>query len=208
MSSFDLVQAFDVAAYNAVVEPLYALPDFGRARCRGVLYGNTGGLWPVFAAEIARGASANPIDEWARAEVGRLYAASPVAWEARFSYERPPRRVAMQQLARVSGLASLSPTHLSVHPVYGPWIAFRAAVVEDADFEGESSGPALEPCASCKAPCMEPYQQALAMSEGRLPVRADVVAGWRAWLAVRDACPVGRDQRYPDAQIRYHYGVR
>lgn len=28
---------------------------------------------------------------------------------------------------------------------------------------------------------------------------------WRRWLAVRDACPVGRAHRYSDAQIAYHY---
>ena len=28
---------------------------------------------------------------------------------------------------------------------------------------------------------------------------------WRLWLAVRDACPVGREHRYGDDQIGYHY---
>jgi hypothetical protein len=27
----------------------------------------------------------------------------------------------------------------------------------------------------------------------------------RAWLAVRDACPVGREHRFPEAMIRYGY---
>jgi cyanocobalamin reductase (cyanide-eliminating) / alkylcobalamin dealkylase len=31
---------------------------------------------------------------------------------------------------------------------------------------------------------------------------------WRAWLAVRDACPVGREHRYGDDQIAYHYAKR
>jgi hypothetical protein len=28
---------------------------------------------------------------------------------------------------------------------------------------------------------------------------------WEDWLAVRDACPVGRHFRYPEGQLRYHY---
>jgi methylmalonic aciduria homocystinuria type C protein len=28
---------------------------------------------------------------------------------------------------------------------------------------------------------------------------------WRLWLAVRDACPVGREYRYSENQIRWHY---
>jgi len=28
---------------------------------------------------------------------------------------------------------------------------------------------------------------------------------WRAWLAVRDACPLGRAHRYTEPQVLYHY---
>jgi hypothetical protein len=38
-----------------------------------------------------------------------------------------------------------------------------------------------------------------------VPDAAAVERGWRAWVAVRDACPVGRASRYGDEQIRYHY---
>ncbi len=48
----------------------------------------------------------------------------------------------MQRLAHASGLARLSPSHLSVHGTDGPWIALRAAVV--IDIEGQS-GPPREP---------------------------------------------------------------
>lgn len=26
-----------------------------------------------------------------------------------------------------------------------------------------------------------------------------------SWIAVRDACPIGREHRYPEDQLRYHY---
>ena len=32
-----------------------------------------------------------------------------------------------------------------------------------------------------------------------------VAKDWEKWVAVRDCCLVGRDFRYSDAQIRYHY---
>lgn len=28
---------------------------------------------------------------------------------------------------------------------------------------------------------------------------------WRPWLAVRDACPLGREHRYSEQQVAYHY---
>jgi hypothetical protein len=34
---------------------------------------------------------------------------------------------------------------------------------------------------------------------------AELRPRWHAWLAVRDACPVGRAHRYDDDQLRYHY---
>ena len=35
--------------------------------------------------------------------------------------------------------------------------------------------------------------------------RAGVAENWQDWLAVRDVCPEGRDHRYSETQIRYHY---
>jgi methylmalonic aciduria homocystinuria type C protein len=32
-----------------------------------------------------------------------------------------------------------------------------------------------------------------------------VAQSFRTWLSVRDACPVGRAQRYSDEHIEYHY---
>ena len=34
---------------------------------------------------------------------------------------------------------------------------------------------------------------------------AHFTATWREWLAIRDACPVGRGARYGEQQIEYHY---
>jgi len=38
-------------------------------------------------------------------------------------------------------------------------------------------------------------------------VHAAVRDHWQAWLAVRDACPVGKAARYDDSQIRWHYAL-
>ena len=37
------------------------------------------------------------------------------------------------------------------------------------------------------------------------PSHDSVTRDWRLWLAVRDACPLGREHRYDDDQLRYHY---
>lgn len=114
-----------------------------------------------------------------------------------YPWEEDPRRVDFQELGRLSGLAAPAPSGLSVHPIFGPWIAWRAAIVFDA------GGPPLpepetHPCGSCiERACMAGF--ASLKSQGFLE------SNWRSWLAIRDACPVGRDSRYSPEQILYHY---
>jgi hypothetical protein len=49
---------------------------------------------------------------------------------------------------------------------------------------------------TCDQRCLDAFTRAVG-SKG--PER------WRAWLEVRDACTAGREHRYSDEQIAYHY---
>jgi methylmalonic aciduria homocystinuria type C protein len=110
-----------------------------------------------------------------------------------------PSAVPIQRLGSRVGLASLGPAYLSVHPRFGPWFAYRAVAVLDLPPEIQPA-PRTEPCTTCPAPCGAALEQALG------PRRSlDVEENWQRWLAVRDACPVQAEARYPDDQIRYHY---
>ena len=203
------MQPFQVAGYNRVVDEELRLPDLGRSSALGVLIGNTRALWPCFLDAVRKNPRAldedHPLDRYVGAAV--LRALRPVGhrWEARFAHEPPPRRVAMQRLAHVSGLAYLSPSHLSVHAAYGPWIALRAAVVIDIDGPANAPPEPPNPCPDCERDCMPKFRQAVAVAEVMPETHAEIERHWQAWLAVRDACPVGRSHRYGDDQIRYHY---
>jgi cyanocobalamin reductase (cyanide-eliminating) / alkylcobalamin dealkylase len=208
-AGLDLVQPFQVTWYDGVVVDAFRLPDLGRPSALGVLVGNTRALWPRFLAALRADARAldesHPLDTYVRAAV--LGALEPLAhrWEARFSFEPPPRRVAMQRLAHVSGLAYLSPSHLSVHVTYGPWIALRAAVVIDIEGPSGPSPDPPNPCPDCESHCLPRFRDAIAEACATPAGYAAIERYWRLWLAVRDACPVGRSHRYSDEQIRYHY---
>jgi methylmalonic aciduria homocystinuria type C protein len=80
-----------------------------------------------------------------------------------------------------------------VHPVFGPWIGLRAAAVLDVDAPAGAPPLAPLPCRDCAHACEPAFARALGAGDA-----------WRAWLAVRDACPVGRTHRYGEAQLRYH----
>ena len=173
-----------------------------------LLLASTRAFWEPFLARLraepARLAHADPIDDYVGEVVRHALAGVPVAHEVRFSFEPPPRRVAMQRLADVSGLAPLSPVMLCVHPVFGPWLALRAVVV--LDLAGPAGDPPTPPapCPRCSELCAPAFARAQRASS--TATDGDPVAEhWRLWLAVRDACPVGREHRYPEDLIRYVY---
>jgi methylmalonic aciduria homocystinuria type C protein len=208
-AGLDLIQPFQVAWYNAAVDPAYRLADLGRPQALGVLIGNTRALWPHFQAALrvdpALCGAADPIESYVSARVLAALRPLVVRWEVRWAHDPPPRRVAMQRLAHVSGLAYLAPSFLNVHPVYGPWIALRAAVVVDT--AGPSGPPPAlaSPCRECAHACGLAFERAIAARRNRDATAAGLGDTWRRWLAVRDACPIGREHRYSEAQIAYHY---
>lgn len=219
-AGLDLVRGLDARRYDAVVAPEYRLPRPGGRDARlAVVIGSSRAFWDPFVAWLradpARLDGADPIDRYVVDVARAALADVAVAHEARFSFEAPPRRVAMQRLAHVAGLASLTPAMLCVHPTFGPWIALRAVVVFDvappppADPE-RAMPPACHACADRCAPALARAQDAVA-ARGR-PADAVERAGgdpvapdWTLWLAVRDACPIGREHRYPEPYLRYVY---
>lgn len=198
----DLIQPVSVRAYNDVVEPLYRLPDLQREHPLAFIIGNTRALWTAFVDELRQHPSAlsqeHPLDAYVVKHLHEALRGLPARAEVRYSHELPPRRVAMQALAEVAGLAWRSPAFLSVHPVYGPWIGLRAAVVLDVDAPDILAAPAARACDSCDTRCARALETA---SSPEQALRDD----WRRWLAVRDACPLGRTHRYDEDQILYHY---
>ncbi|MFT7583188.1 MAG: epoxyqueuosine reductase [Myxococcota bacterium] len=197
-SGLDLVVPGQVGAYNATVDASYRLPDFGAPSSLVVLVGNTRAMWPHFCAELAanpaRTHHRHPLDSWLVERIQAAVAETALTPEVRYAPEPPPRRVAIQRLAELVGLAQLAPCHLGVHPAHGPWVSLRAALVFN------QVGPATTmldpgPCDTCVArPCLPALEKALTTP-----------SDWRGWLTMRDACPVGQTARFSEAQIRYHY---
>lgn len=206
---FDLCATAAAADYDVRVPDDLRLPSVGRPRALTVVIGNTRALWPVFrralAADPGLAAADDPLDTYAARVIGAAVAdacvPAGVAHAIRYAPEPPPRRIAMQRLAEVAGLATLAPSHLAIHPVYGPWFALRAAIVLDLD--GPPPRPAPPRACDCARGCQPALDRALAAGA---PVgAAELRERWRLWVAVRDACPVGRAHRYADIQLRYHY---
>lgn len=180
-----------------LVPQLASIRANASARC-ALLVGNTRALWPRFtaalAADTALAAERDPLDRYTEATLASAFPNAPVYFAHRTYAERT--FIPFQRLAVAAGLGSLSPAHLVIHPTYGPWFALRALVFLDPDAHAPAppSIVPLAPSPCCTADCA-----------ARFAVARDTRDA-RAWLALRDACPVGRAHRYADEQIAYHYG--
>ncbi len=183
-AGFDIVHDFDPASTE-----IERLRD--PARPRGVLVGNTRALWPKFlaarAADPALAAARDPLDTYTEREIA---AAAPDAVIYYVHRRYDGAFLPFQRIAVAAGLAALAPTHLLIHPEYGPWFALRAVLLTAGHAVSRSLLTA--PC-RCDTACHDAF------------ARARSAEGWQAWVAVRDACTVGRQHRYGEDQLSYHY---
>ena len=201
-SGFDLAALSSTARYDATAPPELRLPAVGRDDALLLVFGNTRALWAPFlaalAADPALAAEPDPLDRWTERTFAALVAAhvAPRRHALRFTHDPPPRRLPFQRLADVAGLAQLGPAMLCVDPTLGPWLALRAALVVDAPAPPAPATPPARPCDACAArPCV-PALDALVAAAPADPL---------AWVALRDACPLGRAHRYGPHQLGYHY---
>ena len=188
----DLHAAFAIQDYNSAVDAAYRVPDFGRDRTLALVIGNTRAMWPHALAGCDPTLD-HPIDTWVEQSIGSVLAELNVRARVWFPHEPPPRRLPFQRIAQIAGLGWLGPAMLLIHPEFGPWISLRALIVVDEPGPATAVIPTPDPCRECLSGCRPRFEAALAGGHSG------------DWLAVRDACPLGRAHRFSDQQIAYHY---
>lgn len=175
-----------------------------------ILIGNAGSsFWPAFtASEEYLDGLPNPLDRWSERIVtglARELDAHPV-----FPFGGPPYHP-FQRWAQRAESVHPSPLGTLVHPEYGPWHAYRGALVVNRLLEGLPEKPdAPSPCLSCAGqPCLHtcPVE---AFSAGGFDVAACVghLSGQNdcreQGCLARNACPAGKPFQYVREQHRFH----
>ena len=226
-AGIDITTTFDVGWYNAHLAenslPLSPLPTFEQPDgTLAFLLGNTAALWPAFLAWLGSqtdpASVADPLDNYASSAISSAVAklAGNRRHETFWVTETTPGRlVSFQRVAVVSGLCYHDPeTQLAIHPDFGAWVAFRAVVVLDLPAAASSGPPPRLPCLMTeddKARAREAMAAALrASDEANLCTQLHGAKGMErdvrlAWAALRDCVTVGREHRYSDEQMMYHY---
>lgn len=194
--------------YPFVAEPsldeLFPLERFGRQRCLGLVIANTRALWAPFTDWYRKQPGlAHPLHHYLETTIpSALATPSSIYYAHRLDYWAFGKQTAVpiQRLGQRVGFAALGPAHLSAHQRVGPWFAYRALVTVNAPPPELTHEPAAAPCHGCSGPCESALATAVAASPG-----FEIRSRYRLWLAVRDACPIGKDSRYSEPQLRYHY---
>lgn len=173
-----------------------------------ILIGNAGpDMFRRFARE--RDPASDSMDAWTRDVVGAL--AHDLDAQAVYPFEMNPPWPFLSW-ARRGGAGHVSPLGLNIHPSYGLWHAYRAALLFPVAFDIPVQAPGPHPCDSCAAkPCLTacpisafdgtsydvPSCAAhLATAAGQACMRGGCLA--------RHACPVGQGFAYAPAQAEFH----
>ena len=172
-----------------------------------VLIGNAGpALFQRFARE--RDPERDSLDEWTRETVDRL--ARTLGASAIYPFGTPT--YPFLQWAQRAGAGHASPLGLNIHPVFGLWHAYRAALIFPTVLDLPAAVEAPRPCDRClDKPCLKAcpvsafdgvgYDVAGCVQHlGREAGRSCVSGGCLA----RRACPVGREFAYMPQQAQFH----
>ena len=171
------------------------------------LVGNVGSpMWPHFDAARQETPELT-LDQWTEGVIGGI--ASDFNLDAVYPFKGPPYYPFIQWSKRTGRLYS-SPIGLTIHPDYGLWVAFRAALLFDHPLDDEHE-EASHPCESCQdRPCLsacpvdafgkEDYNFNACLGHLTTPGNACREGGCLA----RIACPIGRHHRYQRPHANFH----
>ena len=219
----NLVAAVPVERYDETVPSASRASQIApRARSIVAIANGGGVFWRAYQKHLAANpgwdARENPLDDFTREIVEREITAPLDRRAIPFNTIYPfvsaaPAVPALNfmHLGKIAGLGGPSIIGVVVHPAYGPWIAFRAAILleEPIDSPGEAVG--FDPCPGCVSrSCIDACPvRAVSFPNGwdvpacltyRVENESDCSGGCHA----RIGCVLGPEHRYPDDELAYH----
>lgn len=216
----NLIAAIPLARYDAVAKPeVRAARHHPAARSAVVLANGGGAFWRAYSAF----ADANPrwrqrqhpLDDFSRFAIERDIATplriTGAQCEAVFPFAGEGARLDFVTLGKVAGLGGPSLVGVLVNPEYGPWMAFRGALLLEDELDAPGSALGFDPCPTCIVRSCIPACPVAAVRfpagwdvykclEHRVEVEPDCAPRCHA----RAGCVLGPQHRYPDDELAYH----
>lgn len=217
----NLIGTATVAAYEALVPTHYHVTALLPQAKTLVVIGNGGGaFWAGFrtycdARPGYRLEHEHPLDDYTVEVIETTLSSALKKSGTVYRYLYPFRfwaePVSFMHLARAASLAGPSILGVVIHPVYGPWLALRAALLIDQELFAPLVAPGFDPCPTCvERACMAACPaNAVSLEKGwDIPTcvqhRLDVTDDCGERCHARYDCVYGRAHRYPPDELRYH----
>jgi len=218
----NLIAAIPIARYDTQAALALRAGAIDPAARAIVVVANGGGdFWRAFKAHRAAHpgweARANPLDDFARVTVeSRIVptlAAASIHATTVYPFVADGPALNFMELGRLAGIAGPSLLGVVVNPEYGPWIAFRAAILIDREIDAPGEASGFDPCPTCRARSCIPACPAGAIGPAdgwNIPAcltwRVEREAECAPRCHARAACVLGPQHRYPDEELKYHQG--
>ncbi|MGH7864039.1 MAG: hypothetical protein ACREQB_03555 [Candidatus Binataceae bacterium] len=214
---FNLVAAVAVDAYDSLVAGRYRASSIAPRAKSIVVIGNGGAAFWRAASRHADShpgwwTREHPLDDFTRDAIESAVVRAvnaPVRVIYPFMGDAPTLNFV--ELAKAAGLAG--PTILGVvaHPVFGPWIAFRAALLLEQSVDAPGDARGFDPCPTCTArTCIPACPVGAVAHPGGWDIvkcvahRVEDEPDCAPRCHARVACVLGPEHRYPDDEFAYH----
>jgi hypothetical protein len=172
-----------------------------------VLVGSAGPAgWRAIAA--GRTPGPDPLERWTRAQMEPIAARA----NARAVYPEDQPFLPFLRWAQRADAVHPSPLGLLIHPLYGLWHSYRAALLLAARIDVPPRGTQSSPCETCVGrPCLQACPVDAFRDNAFNSDACHSYLGTQAGVAcmddgckARNACPVANKLRYAPEQIRFH----
>jgi epoxyqueuosine reductase len=216
----NLCAAVALARYDAAVAPGARASLIDPAARSIVVLGNGGGdFWAAFKRHAARNPGwwerENPLDDFTsevvHCEVAAPLRAAGLRHTVVYPFMHGGPTLNFVELGKAAGVAGPSILGVVVHPVFGPWIAFRAALLVDVMLDASGDARGFDPCPGCvPRSCMGACPAgAVSFPAGWdvpkcLTHRVEAEPDCAGRCHARAGCVLGPEHRYSDDELAYH----
>jgi epoxyqueuosine reductase QueG len=217
----NLVAATPIERYDATITKGMRARELAPGARSIVIIGNGGGdFWAAFKRHAAANPGwmnrEHPLDDFTR-EIVESSIAAPLRESGHrctvvYPFVQDARTLNFMELGKLAGLAGPSIVGVGVHPEFGPWIAFRAALLLDELIDAPGPAIGFDPCPSCvPRSCIAACPVgAVSVATGWdlrkcLTHRVEVEADCESRCHSRVACVLGPQHVYPDDELAYHH---
>lgn len=217
-SGFNIIQTISACAYNNLVSKQKSASEILPGARSITLIGFGGNaFWETFNDYL----DSNPdfkevnedlIDNYSLLvfeELSGVLNENGVKHRAIFPFGAEGTALDFVKLGQVSGAGVSSLLGILLHPVYGPWISLRGALITGLNLDRYDSPLDFEPCPSCHKPCISACPANTVSESGwdwescmRFRLAEDTCS---SSCASRRACPYGKALQYSEEQMAYHH---